>query len=162
MFVPYEQCQTSSFILGEILRGDRIWQSGYDLKFGIDQPCLRLCDLRATQSGIRRASNLIKDGYVVHWSIDGLPGATTFETNNHRRKYYAAGFPMGFVDENDISYLYNHVMLVIRYHRGVTNGEYTIVGFEVYPKSVINEECPGTRKDYQNFPLLYKVDEKGN
>ncbi|CCG20705.1 endosomal transmembrane protein [Candida orthopsilosis Co 90-125] len=158
---PMNNAKPVHLSLGEILRGDRIWQSGYDLRFGIDQPCLRLCDLRATQSGIRRASNLIKDGYVVHWSIDGLPGATTFETNNHRRKYYAAGFPMGFVDENDISYLYNHVMLVIRYHRGVTNGEYTIVGFEVYPKSVINEECPGTRKDYQNFPLLYKVDEKG-
>ena len=148
--------------LGEILRGDRIWQSGHDLQFGVDQPCLRLCDLRATQSGIRRASNLIKDGYVVHWSIDDLPGATTFETNNHRRKYYAAGFPLGFVDEkSDVSYLYNHLMLVIRYHQEESNGKYTIVGFEVYPKSVINEQCPGTSKDYQNFPLVYKVDERG-
>ncbi|CAK9683799.1 Endomembrane protein 70 family protein [Candida parapsilosis] len=157
---PMNNAKPVHLSLGEILRGDRIWQSGYDLRFGIDQPCLRLCDLLATQAGIRRASNLIKDGYVVHWSIDGLPGATTFETNNHRRKYYAAGFPMGFVDQ-DVSYLYNHVMLVIRYHREANTGKYTIVGFEVYPKSVINEECPGTSKNYRNFPLLYKVDDKG-
>ncbi|KAI5968807.1 hypothetical protein CANMA_002243 [Candida margitis] len=156
---PINDAKPVHLSLGEILRGDRIWESGYDLKFGVDQPCLRLCDLRATQGGIRRAADLIKDGYVVHWSVDGLPGATTFETMNHRRKYYAAGFPMGFV-EQDVSYLYNHVMLVIRYHQE-SNGKYTIVGFEVYPKSVINEECPGNKKDYRNFALLYKVDAKG-
>ncbi|KAI5955452.1 hypothetical protein KGF57_003584 [Candida theae] len=158
---PVNNAKPVHLSLGEILRGDRIWQSGYDLKFGVDEPCLRLCDLLASQSGIRRASNLIKDGYVVHWTIDDLPGATTFETNSHRRKYYAAGFPMGFVDEKtDISYLYNHVMLVIRYHQEQDPSKYTIVGFEVYPKSVIDENCP-TSKDYQNFPLIYKADERG-
>ncbi|KAI5963630.1 uncharacterized protein KGF55_002510 [Candida pseudojiufengensis] len=146
--------------LGEILRGDRIWQSSYNLKFGIDESCLRLCDLKASENGIRRASNLIKDGYVVHWSIDDLPGATTFQTSNQGSKYYAAGFPLGFV-ENDISYIYNHVMLVIRYH-SLSPQKNIIVGFEVYPKSVINEECPGSSKDYKNFALKYQTNKDGN
>ncbi|KAI3404029.2 hypothetical protein KGF56_003188 [Candida oxycetoniae] len=148
--------------LGEILRGDRIWQSGYKLQFGIDYQCVGLCDVKATQSVIRRASNLIKDGYVVHWSIDGLPGATTFESDLHRNKYYAAGFPLGFV-KDDVSYMYNHVVLVIRYNsnnKAKSEGS-QIVGFEVYPKSVSNEKCPGTSKDYENFPLIPRTNSKG-
>ena len=106
--------------LGELLKGDRIWQSGYQLEFGVDVPCNRLCDMVLSTHAIKRASDLIKDGYVVHWTVDGLPGATTFESTNHRNKYYAAGFPLGFVspsDDEQLSYIYNHVMLVIRYHR---------------------------------------------
>ena len=101
---------------------------------------------------LKRASELIKDGYVNHWSIDGLPGATTFESTNHRKKYYAAGFPMGFVNPDDgISYLYNHVMLVIRYHKekGSSN-ENTIVGFEVYPKVLV-------MKNVLVLPRIFKI-----
>ena len=156
--------------LGELLKGDRIWQSGYQLEFGVDVPCNRLCDMVLSTHAIKRASDLIKDGYVVHWTVDGLPGATTFESTNHRNKYYAAGFPLGFVspsDDEQLSYIYNHVMLVIRYHReketASKNGgdpKYTIVGFEVYPKSVNDEHCPGSLKNYQNLPLFYSVDDK--
>lgn len=141
--------------LGEILKGDRIWNSLYDLRFGLDAPCVRLCDLVSKESGISRADQLIRQGYVVHWLVDGLPGATTFVSSNHHNKYYAAGFPLGFV-EKDISYIYNHVMLVIRYHREKKSGLNTIVGFEVYPKSVSNELCPGSSKDYENFALTFK------
>lgn len=147
--------------LGEILRGDRIWESAYDLHFGVDVACSRLCDLRASEKQVKRASQLIKNGYVVHWSLDGLPGATTFESSRRNHKYYAAGFPLGFV-KNDISYLYNHVMLVIRYHRlKKDKSKSVIVGFEVYPKSVINERCPGSSKNYKNFPLKYSTDVDG-
>ncbi|ODV79894.1 uncharacterized protein CANTADRAFT_89508 [Suhomyces tanzawaensis NRRL Y-17324] len=140
--------------LGEILRGDRIWESNYDLQFGVDMPCMRLCDLITKELGIKKADSLIKDGYVAHWLLDGLPGATTFVSSHGRNKYYAAGFPLGFV-KNDISYIYNHVMLVIRYHRDRASGASAIVGFEVYPKSVSNEECPGSSKDYKNFALKF-------
>ncbi|CAK9436364.1 uncharacterized protein LODBEIA_P09220 [Lodderomyces beijingensis] len=147
--------------LGEILRGDRIWDSGYKLNFGMDSHCSRLCDLRATQAGIKRAAQLVKDGYVAHWSVDGLPGATTFESNLHRNKYYAAGFPLGFVDNEGVSYYYNHVMLVIRYHRDKPNDRSYIVGFEVYPKSVSDTLCPGASKSYKNFALRPQYDENG-
>ena len=48
--------------LGELLKGDRIWQSGYQLEFGVDVPCNRLCDMVLSTHAIKRASDLIKDG----------------------------------------------------------------------------------------------------
>lgn len=140
--------------LGEILRGDRSRNSEYQLKFGEDAPCVKLCFVNNLLSAVTKADWLIKNGYVVHWSLDGLPGATTFESDRHSSKYYAAGFPLGFV-KDDISYIYNHVMLVIRYHRE-KGGKNSIVGFEVYPKSVSDETCPGASKNYKNFPLNVK------
>lgn len=152
-FVCHDKTKKAkSMLLGEILRGDRFWESNYNLEFMMDRPCVRLCDMTTTRGGIGRADRLIRDGYVVHWNLDGLPGATTFTSENHISKYYAAGFPLGFV-KDDISYLYNHVTLVIRYHTE-RDGQHTIVGFEVYPKSVSDHHCPGTTKDYQNYRLM--------
>lgn len=144
--------------IGQVLQGDRIWNSNYELRFGMDMPCMRLCDLISRDSGLRKAESLIKQGYVAHWSIDGLPGATTFVSFNNKQKYYAAGFPLGFV-QDDVSYIYNHVMLVIRFHRDKATDLRSVVGFEVYPKSVSNEKCPGSSKDYKNFPLLFPKEE---
>lgn len=147
--------------LGEILRGDRIYESDYKLNFGIDNHCTRLCDFKAKEAQLKFADQLIKSGYVVHWSVDGLPGATTFVSNNKNSKYYAAGFPLGFFNK-DQSYLYNHFMLVIRYHTEKHDPSlHTIVGFEVYPKSVVDETCPGSLKDYKNLAVNLKKDSKG-
>lgn len=144
--------KAKSMLLGEILRGDRFWETNYNLEFMIDKPCVRLCDISTTHGGISRADTLIRLGYVAHWHLDGLPGATTFTSENHNSKYYAAGFPLGFI-KDDVSYFYNHMMLVVRYHTEA-NGKHTIVGFEVYPKSVSDAHCPGASKDYKNFRLL--------
>ncbi|KAK6463139.1 hypothetical protein DFJ63DRAFT_285760 [Scheffersomyces coipomensis] len=156
---PGKNAKPRHLSLGEILRGDRIWESNYELRFGEDMSCMRLCDLISRETGLARADSLIKNGYVVHWSIDSLPGATTFVSNNKNNKYYAAGFPLGFVTDN-ISYIYNHVMIVIRYHTEA-NHKHTIVGFEVYPKSVNNEQCPGSSKAYENFALDVKKSKTG-
>ncbi|KAK6200224.1 uncharacterized protein RJT21DRAFT_41937 [Scheffersomyces amazonensis] len=156
---PGSNARARHLSLGEILRGDRIWESNYELRFGVDMPCMRLCDLISRETGLQRADSLIRKGYVVHWTIDSLPGATTFVSNNKNKKYYAAGFPLGFVDSN-MAYIYNHVMMVIRYH-SEGNGKYSIVGFEVYPKSVSNEQCPGSSKDYENFAISVKKNKGG-
>lgn len=159
-FVCYDRTKRAkSLLLGEILRGDRFWESNYELHFGVDKPCTRLCDMSATENGISRADNLIRNGYVIHWQLDGLPGATTFVSANHNSKYYAAGFPLGFL-KDDTTYLYNHVVLVIRYHTE-KDGQHSIVGFEVYPKSVNNEVCPGSSKKYKNLPLSLPRDKGG-
>lgn len=151
-FVCHDESQKAKFmLLGEILRGDRFWESLYELRFKEDVPCKRLCDMVTNQNGAARADQLIRDGYVVHWNLDGLPGATTFTSGNHVSKYYAAGFPLGFV-KGDTAYLYNHVTLVIRHHTE-KDGQSSIVGFEVYPRSVINEVCPGASKNFKNFPI---------
>ncbi|KAH3660099.1 hypothetical protein OGAPHI_007304 [Ogataea philodendri] len=154
---PTKDSRPVHLSLGEVLNGDRIWQSDYHLKFQEDEPCVRLCDRVIRTNGLKRADELIKNEYMVEWIIDGLPGATTFSKpakgKEKSEKYYVAGFPLGFV-ENGVSYLHNHVMLVIRWHKesGKTDQK-AIVGFEVYPKSVSDFRCPGASKNYANFAI---------
>ncbi|KAG7195257.1 uncharacterized protein KQ657_003783 [Scheffersomyces spartinae] len=158
---PSKDARPLHLSLGEILKGDRVWQSDYQMKFMLDLPCMRLCDVHALESAAKKADYLVKNGYVAQWTVDGLPGATTFVSGTHKNKYYASGFPLGFT-KNDISYIYNHFTLVIRYHKdpSVKDG-YNIVGFEVYPKSVKDPICPGNSKDYENLPLVPKADASG-
>lgn len=148
---PAADSQAVHLSLGEVLTGNRVWKSNYKLHYGVDIPCAKLCSVQADRAALASADGLIRAGYVAHWSLDGLPGATVFHTKKNNQKYYAAGFPLGFV-ENDVSYIYNHVAIVVRTHREL-NGDSTIVGFEIYPKSVNNEECPGTIHNYENFAL---------
>ncbi|KAH6642967.1 endomembrane protein 70 [Boeremia exigua] len=131
--------------LGEVLRGDRIVVSDYELVMGVDEEARYLCSRSIDLEGIRRAQELIRDGYVVEWLVDNLPGATSFQTTDKSRKYYAAGFKLG--DQRTLGaggpteyLLNNHVTLVIRYHRapgkGGDKGKKVIVGFEVFPRSI--------------------------
>lgn len=140
--------------LNEIIRGDRKWQSDYLLHFKKDEHCLRLCDRKTSPDALRKAHELIKQGYVVQWLIDDeLPAATTFISTKDHKKYYASGFPLGFMDKDTgKTYLNNHVMLVIRYHT-VDINKFTIVGLEVYPKSVSDYHCPGASKNFDHYEV---------
>ncbi|ODV88094.1 hypothetical protein CANARDRAFT_173954 [[Candida] arabinofermentans NRRL YB-2248] len=155
---PTGQSRPVHLSLGEVLKGDRFWQSDYQLIFEKDEPCRRLCDRIISPQGIKVADDLIKNDYMIEWTIDGLPGSTTFikpkNNKENHKKYYVAGFPLGFNDENGNSYLHNHVMMVIRWHKesGDPNKK-TIVGFEVYPKSVSDYHCPGASKNFANLML---------
>lgn len=134
-----------SLNLGEVLRGDRIVVSDYELVMGVDEEARYLCSQTIDLEGIRRAKELIRDGYVAEWIVDNLPGATSFQTTDKSRKYYAAGFKLG--DETRIApggpaeyLLNNHVTLVIRYRRAPgkdgDKGKKVVIGFEVFPRSM--------------------------
>lgn len=56
-----------SLNLGEVLRGDRIQISDYELRMGKDDTCRHRCDRKVDRAGIEKARQLIKDGYVVEW-----------------------------------------------------------------------------------------------
>ncbi|KAK3068059.1 hypothetical protein LTR53_014664, partial [Teratosphaeriaceae sp. CCFEE 6253] len=131
--------------LGEVLRGDRIMVSDYELEMGTDDEVHYLCSQKIDRAGLRRAQEIVKDGYVAEWIVDNLPGATSFVTVDKSRKYYAAGFKMGYEEASITTgqpryFLNNHVTLVIRYHPAPGKdgqlGKKVIVGFEVYAKSV--------------------------
>ncbi|CAL9730939.1 transmembrane 9 superfamily member 3 [Monosporozyma unispora] len=145
--------------LNEIIRGDRKWQSDYKLAFNRDDECSVLCARKTSKEGVESLKDLIQKGYVVQWLIDqDLPAATTFISTTDQKKYYASGFPLGFIDEDTGKiYVNNHVMLVIRFH-AIDDYNFTIVGFEVYPKSVSDYHCPGASKDYDQYEVVIPED----
>ncbi|KAI7255646.1 putative multispanning membrane protein, partial [Hortaea werneckii] len=142
--------------LGEILRGDRIVVSDYELQMGQDDEAHYLCSQKVDRAGLKKAIEVVKQGYVAEWIVDNLPGATSFVTVDKSRKYYAAGFKMGYVEPSPTTgqpryFLNNHVTLVIRYHRAPgkagQQGKKVIVGFEVYAKSLSAEN-----RDHSGLP----------
>jgi len=135
--------------LGEVLRGDRIVVSDYELVMGEDQEARYLCSVQVDNRALIRARNLIKDNYLVDWIVDNLPGATSFVTTDKSRKYYAAGFKLGYEEFDRQTgqmhyYLNNHVTIVIRHRRAPgragDNGQKVIVGFEVYTRSITADD----------------------
>ncbi|KAI1244436.1 hypothetical protein MGN70_014308 [Eutypa lata] len=156
--------QSISLNLGEVLRGDRITISDIDLVLGQDKECSFLCNQQVTRKDLRRAKQMVKDGYVVEWIVDNLPGATSFVTVDKSRKYYAAGFKLGYTDYSSGTgkpryFLNNHHTVVIRYRsapgRAGEKGGKVVVGFEVYPKSV----GPSTKRENGCPVNLHDVEE---
>lgn len=137
--------QSLSLNLGEVLRGDRIKNSDFEINMGQDIECAYLCDRVVDGHDITWAQSLIEDGYVTEWILDNLPGATSFVTVDRKRKYYAAGFKLGYQDYDMVTgkptyYLNNHFTMVVRWRKAPgsdsENGARVVTGFEVYTKSV--------------------------
>ena len=131
--------------LGEVLRGDRIAVSDYELEMGKDDVAHYLCSTNIDASAVKRAQEIVRSGYEAEWIVDNLPGATSFVTMDRSRKYYASGFKMGYAEMDAVTgveryYLNNHVTIVIRFHKAPGSdgekGRKVIVGFEVYAKSI--------------------------
>ncbi|KAL3472153.1 multispanning membrane protein [Aspergillus californicus] len=126
--------------LGEILRGDRIMTSDFELHMGKNVECRALCAKEVGRKDVKWGRQLIKESYVGEWIADNLPGATSFVTVDRSRKYYASGFKLGYqefspVDGKQRYFINNHFTIVIRW-RSAPEGGKVIVGFEVYPKSI--------------------------
>ena len=157
-----------SLNLGEVLRGDRIMASDYDLVMGQDQECRYMCSHQTDRKGVKRAQKLVEDGYVAEWIVDNLPGATSFVTVDRTQKYYAAGFKLGYKDFSLATgkpryFINNHLTLVIRWRQAPgkagQRGGKVIVGFEVYTKSIGAEDrtssgCPiDIHSDHEGMKL---------
>lgn len=151
---PTENVKPVYMSLAEILHGDNFMQSDYVLNFKKDEPCFRLCDRIMKNRNIKKSINLIQNDYIADWLIDGLPGSTTFisdSISDENKKYYVPGFPIGYTKGDD-TFINNHIMMVIRYNVENDNS-YSIVGFEIYPKSVDSFNCPGASKKFDPVKL---------
>jgi transmembrane 9 superfamily protein 2/4 len=143
--------------LGEVLRGDRITMSDYELPMGEDTEIKLLCTHRVDKRGVERATELVRERYMVEWIVDNLPAATSFVTTDKSRKYYSAGFKLGHEEYDEVTglskyYINNHVTMVIRYRlapgRAGERGERVVVGVEAYPKSIGNSNRNSTGLPY--------------
>ncbi|KAF9208678.1 hypothetical protein BGZ49_007960 [Haplosporangium sp. Z 27] len=134
--------------LGEVLRGDRISTSDYELVVGKDIDCKILCRKSVTAEDAALARDFIANDYNVEWIVDNLPGATRYNLGDGQAKKqwrYRAGFPLGKVKWSK-SNIHNHVTIRILYQSQPqpSDGK-LIVGFEVTPYSINqgdSNECP--------------------
>eukprot|EP00004_Rigifila_ramosa_P004635 TRINITY_DN15117_c0_g1_i1.p1 TRINITY_DN15117_c0_g1~~TRINITY_DN15117_c0_g1_i1.p1 ORF type:complete len:625 (-),score=159.52 TRINITY_DN15117_c0_g1_i1:31-1905(-) len=132
--------------LGEILRGDVIENSLYEIQMKVEPVCKVLCSRSYTEHETKQFINKIKDEYRVQWIVDNLPAATAMFMEGGDMKYYQLGFLVGtaVVEEHAKEksyYLNNHVTIKLMYHDTPnidTEGNPTarIVGFELVAKSI--------------------------
>ncbi|WEW61544.1 hypothetical protein PRK78_007034 [Emydomyces testavorans] len=142
---PFASGHSISLNLGEVLRGDRIRTSDFEVSMGQEVRCKFLCHRRLDRKDVRRAKQLISEGYVVEWIMDNLPGATSLVSVDRSKRYYSTGFKLGYQDFSPASrqpryFIHNHFTFVVRWRhapgKAGANGGKVIVGFEVYPKSI--------------------------
>ncbi|KAF9177374.1 Transmembrane 9 super member 4 [Haplosporangium sp. Z 11] len=132
--------------LGEVLRGDRISSSDYELIVGKDVKCDVLCLKHVSAESAAMAKDFIANEYNVEWIVDNLPGATRYNQWDgwHGQRLYRTGFPLGKVKWGK-SNIHNHVTIRIRYQNqpGPQDGK-LILGFEVNPYSIAqgDDSCP--------------------
>ncbi|XP_065890700.1 transmembrane 9 superfamily member 4-like [Dysidea avara] len=129
--------------LGEILRGDRIVNTPYEMLVHESIQCRVVCGggttpLKLSKQESNMFINMIKEDYTLHMLIDNLPAATAFKNINTKELQYEDGFKLGFVVEGKV-FLNNHLDMTIRYHPVTSTADdeelYRIVGFEVVPRS---------------------------
>ncbi|XP_008401729.1 transmembrane 9 superfamily member 4-like [Poecilia reticulata] len=166
--LPYEYyslpfCKPGSVLykaenLGEVLRGDRIVNTLYNVKMNEDKKCELMCSkkkLNVEESKL--VAERIQEEYYVHLIADNLPVATRLEFYPNRETggdeeqkkvadkdvQFEHGYRLGFVDNNKF-FLHNHLSFILYFHREkVEEGEthnYRVVRFEVEPQSVRVED----------------------
>jgi len=131
--------------LGEILAGDMIENSPFEIRMLENTNCKALCKQPLTTDHKNKFRSMIDDEYLVNFMVDNLPAATRFVRNgagDGSGFTYMDGFPVG-VEQQGRYFIHNHVKLDIKYHAQPDEFEgYRIVGFEVEPHSMTQATRP--------------------
>lgn len=139
--LPYcrpTEIQDSVENLGEILVGDMIENSPYEIKMLKNETCKVLCTTPLTKAQKDHFKSMINDEYLVNWIVDNLPSATRYIRRGSEggTSTYMNGFPVG-IERGGRYYIHNHVKLNLKFHTSPYDYEgYRIVGFEVEPHSM--------------------------
>uniref|UniRef100_V9IL94 Transmembrane 9 superfamily member n=1 Tax=Apis cerana TaxID=7461 RepID=V9IL94_APICE len=125
--------------LGEVLRGDRIVSTPYEVSMAENIMCRLLChgpnelmtwNEKESQLVIER----IQHDYTVHLLIDNLPAATKKVQKDTNNVIVYHGYRLGGI-MNGQYYINNYLKLKLSYHKYGEN-EFRVVGFEVEAHSV--------------------------
>ena len=102
-----------------------------------------VCTVTIDERNLYWMQALIRDNYKIDWVVDDLPAGIVHLSTDSLRKYYSAGFPIGYRESDGATmesyYVYNHVSLVVQYRRAGDRGygpELVVTGFEAYPRSI--------------------------
>lgn len=134
--------------LGEIMSGDSIKDSLYNLRMKHDVKCQVLCKpIVYSKEDAEKFIEKIQDDYFVDWIVDNLP-VLYRESNQPNDGPYKRGYPLGEVDAAGEFFLYNHVKIILHVNKDPYESEkkWRIVGFEVIPSSIQH------KYDLQNPP----------
>ncbi|GAU95260.1 hypothetical protein RvY_06906 [Ramazzottius varieornatus] len=131
---------------GELLRGDRVVSTQYDIMMGQTEPCKILCKsdektdtpvsaVLTAEEG-KTIAERIREQYYVHLLVDNLPCATKFLMLDSGDAQYEPGYRLGYVKDGKI-YLNNHLKLLLKYHLVDEDQKHRrVVGCEVEAASV--------------------------
>mmetsp|Transcript_3079 Transcript_3079/g.3890 ORF Transcript_3079/g.3890 Transcript_3079/m.3890 type:complete len:678 (+) Transcript_3079:221-2254(+) len=120
-FCQPEKIESAAENLGEVLTGNIIENSAYDLKFLVEEKCKVLCRKEYGKEDVDKFVEKIKEYYVVNWIVDNLPSALYVPMDNFETEYYQ-GFPVGgtMIDEKTGEvvqhFLNNHQRIIVKYH----------------------------------------------
>ncbi|NXX66926.1 TM9S4 protein, partial [Spizella passerina] len=177
--LPYEYyslpfCQPSKITykaenLGEVLRGDRIVNTPFQVSMNVEKKCEVLCNfpnkpVTLTVEQSKLIAERIREDYYVHLIADNLPVATRLEFYSNREEeekkkekdvQFEHGYRLGFMDGNKF-YLHNHLSFILYYHReDVEESQehtYRVVRFEVIPQSIKLEDLKADEKSMCTLP----------
>uniref|UniRef100_M3Z2F4 Transmembrane 9 superfamily member n=1 Tax=Mustela putorius furo TaxID=9669 RepID=M3Z2F4_MUSPF len=154
---------------GEVLRGDRIVNTPFQVLMNSEKKCEVLCSqsskpVTLTVEQSRLVAERITEDYYVHLIADNLPVATRLELYSNRdgddkKKekdvQFEHGYRLGFTDVNKI-YLHNHLSFILYYHREDLEEDqehtYRVVRFEVIPQSIRLEDIKADEKSSCTLP----------
>ena len=130
--------------LGELLWGDQIEPSLYQADMLVNVPCTKLCSpMVLSESDAKLIERRIENNYRGNLILDNLPIVQESRVSEHHAPTLAVGFPLGMpsrLTQDKKTRLYNHLDIVITYHRPATAApnaeEWRIVGFFCTPRSV--------------------------
>lgn len=123
--------------LGEVLSGDVIQNSPYQIFMKHSEKCKVLCKSSLSESDIKFFKFLVAGSYKVNWIVDNLPAATKYymqaeegeasvftEGDVKFAERFQKGFDVGFMGSKDIAHSYegqayinNHHKLILYYHQ---------------------------------------------
>lgn len=154
--------------LGEVLMGDRIENSAYEVKMKEDKDCSLLCLKNYSSEDVRKWREKIIEEYTVNMVVDNIPAVTRLSMTTLDGKdtddVFIKGYVLGRVPRtqkdlerhhktpiNSPVYINNHIEMKLLYHNPVqddSNGEQDmlapasrIVGFEVKAESIKHENA---------------------
>uniref|UniRef100_A0A1B6LF31 Transmembrane 9 superfamily member n=1 Tax=Graphocephala atropunctata TaxID=36148 RepID=A0A1B6LF31_9HEMI len=125
--------------LGEVLRGDRIVNTPYEVRMAQDVSCRLLCHspgmpMHWSYEDQLKVMYRIRHEYSVHLLVDNLPCATKTVSPDGNEVQYEHGYRLGTTSNGRV-FINNHLKLILLYHT-VNEETFRVVGFEVEASSV--------------------------
>lgn len=156
--------------LAEILTGEKVFETSYEVSTGVNSFCKSLCLNEITNKTRNLFKALIRRKYFINWYLDKLP-AGLIESNELTDKKtinYFTGVPLGY-EENNTFYVYNHLQFYIVLGEAKTRiinmmdesreTKYNVVGFNILPMSIKHNETESlcSKKGLEDLISNYKL-----